>query len=132
MSLANNPYEHSLDGLEIADPIKTFFKFCRERELIRQKRERGEPAPWSKDPIFQRARFLNVFREDDKVTKSILQFVKEALPATQIDSIIKRYRAMDSDNHTVVLELEAFAVAKVIEADKIADKVLEACARVNG
>ena len=79
MSLANNPYEHSLDGLEIADPIKTFFKFCRERELIRQKRERGEPAPWSKDPIFQRARFLNVFREDDKVTKSILQFVKEAL-----------------------------------------------------
>ena len=94
MSLANNPYEHSLDGLEIADPIETFFKFCRERELIRQKRERGEPAPWSKDPIFQRARFLNVFREDDKVTKSILRFVKDALQQNQGSSLYVLVRSI--------------------------------------
>jgi len=33
------------------------------------------PRPWSKDPIFQNGRFLNVFREDDRVSKSIFKFV---------------------------------------------------------
>jgi len=61
-----NPYENSLDGLEIINPVKSFFDYCKERENIRIKRESGESFPWSKDPIFQKGRFLNVFREDDK------------------------------------------------------------------
>ena len=50
---------------------------------MRVKRESGEPYPWSDDPILQKGRFLNVFREDDKVSKSIIKFaepVKEDLP----------------------------------------------------
>ena len=30
-----NPYAHSLDGLEIEDPVESFFDFCKERENIR-------------------------------------------------------------------------------------------------
>ena len=30
--------------------------------------------PWSEDKIFQNGRFLNVFREDDRVSKSIIKF----------------------------------------------------------
>ena len=78
-----NPYAHSLDGLEIEDPVKSFFDYCKKREAVRVKRESGEAYPWTDDPILQKGRFLNVFREDDKVSKSIIKFAepaKEDLP----------------------------------------------------
>ena len=78
-----NPYAHSLDGLKIEDPVRSFFDYCKKREAVRVKRESGEAYPWSDDPILQKGRFLNVFREDDKVSKSIIKFAepaKEDLP----------------------------------------------------
>jgi predicted ATPase len=80
----HNPYACALDGLVLDDPVAAFFGFCRERERIRILRESGAPAPWSDDPIFQRGRFLNVFREDDRVSKSIRRFagsLADDLPA---------------------------------------------------
>gem|GEM_PF-266188 len=71
-----NPYATALDGLVLEDPVAAFFDFCREREKIRLLRESGAPAPWSNDPIFQRGRFLNIFREDDRGSKAIERFVK--------------------------------------------------------
>jgi hypothetical protein len=62
-----------LAGLEIADPVRAFFDWCIEREAIRVRREAGQPPPWSHDPVFQKGRFLNVFREDDKGTKAVLR-----------------------------------------------------------
>lgn len=44
------------------------FKFMRERHSIYLRRKAGEPAPWTKDPIFQKYRFCNVYRELDTVT----------------------------------------------------------------
>jgi predicted ATPase len=70
----HNPYAAALDGLEIDDPVAAFFDFCRARERVRVLRESGAPAPWSDDPIFQRGRFLNVFREDDRGSRAILRF----------------------------------------------------------
>jgi hypothetical protein len=69
-----NPYATALDGLKLDDPVSAFFNFCRQRENIRIAREEGIPAPWSDDPIFQRGRFLNVFREDDRGSKAIIRF----------------------------------------------------------
>jgi len=75
-NLMNNPYAKALDGLKLDNPVEAFFKFCKERESIRQKRERGEPGPWTTDKVFQQGRFLNIFREDDRGTKALLHFVK--------------------------------------------------------
>ena len=72
-----NPYAKSLDGLKLNDPVSAFFNYCKERENIRLLRENGDPFPWTEDPIFQKGRFLNVFREDDRVSKSILSFANE-------------------------------------------------------
>ena len=72
--MIENKYASALDGLEIEDPVKSFFDFCKERENIRISRENGEDFPWSADEIFQNGRFLNVFREDDRVSKSIIKF----------------------------------------------------------
>ena len=77
MNKTHNPYARALDGLEIPDPVTSFFDFCIEREKIRKKRESGLPQPWTNDPIFRQARFLNVFREDDRGSKSILRFAKD-------------------------------------------------------
>ena len=71
-----NKYKTSLDGLIIENPVRSFFDYCKERENIRQKREKGHVFPWSDDKIFQKGRFLNVFREDDKVSKSIISFAE--------------------------------------------------------
>ena len=71
-----NPYADALDGLDLKDPVSAFFDFCKEREKIRIKREQGESFPWSEDQIFQKGRFLNVFREDDRVSKSIIRFAE--------------------------------------------------------
>ena len=72
---APNPYASALDGLVLDDPVDAFFGFCREREAVRERRASGRAPPWSDDPIFQRGRFLNVFREDDRTTKAIFRFV---------------------------------------------------------
>ena len=83
MANSDNPYRESLTGLVIADPVRAFFDWCIERERIRRKREAGEPPPWTRDPVFQKGRFLNVFREDDKGTKAVLRFadpVKGTIP----------------------------------------------------
>ena len=72
--MIENKYASALDGLEIEDPVQSFFDFCKEREKIRISRENGEDFPWSGDEIFQNGRFLNVFREDDRVSKSIIKF----------------------------------------------------------
>lgn len=76
MSDTHNPYAAALDGLQLDDPVEAFFAFCRERERVRIRREGGEPAPWSDDPIFQKGRFLNVFREDDRGSKALLAFAR--------------------------------------------------------
>ena len=72
--MKENKYATALDGLVIEDPVSSFFDFCKERENIRIARENGEDFPWSTDEIFQNGRFLNVFREDDRVSKSIIKF----------------------------------------------------------
>jgi len=76
MNQLDNPYASALDGPIIKDPVIAFFNFCKERENIRIKRNNGDEFPWSNDPIFQQGRFLNVFREDDRGSKAILQFAK--------------------------------------------------------
>ena len=48
--------------------LKKFFYFINERHAIYLRRAAGEPYPWTKDPILQKHRFCNVFRELDKVT----------------------------------------------------------------
>jgi len=77
MNSLYNPYASALDGLMLEDPAVAFFKFCKERENIRIKRENGDAFPWSDDPIFQQGRFLNVFREDDRGSKAIIKFAKD-------------------------------------------------------
>lgn len=48
--------------------LNRFTRFIVERHRIWERRARGAPAPWTKDPILQTYRFCNVYRELDRVT----------------------------------------------------------------
>ena len=45
MIKSHNPYAKALDGLDLPNPVKSFFDFCIEREKIRKKREKGCTEP---------------------------------------------------------------------------------------
>lgn len=53
------------------EALKEFIKFVKERDTIRVRKERGDPWPWTKDPILKAYRFCNIRREDDKQTRLI-------------------------------------------------------------
>lgn len=53
------------------DNLERFWYWIEEREQIRNLKDGGEPAPWTKDPILQKYHFCNVRREDDRGTRDI-------------------------------------------------------------
>lgn len=54
-----------------------FNAFCVERERIRQRKEAGEPWPWTDDKILQYGSFCNIFREDDKTTRWFKKHIRD-------------------------------------------------------
>jgi hypothetical protein len=57
--------------------VKELFAFVRERHAIYERRLAGEPKPWTKDPILQKFRFCNIYRELDAVTVWIRKYWRE-------------------------------------------------------
>ena len=99
-----HPYQNALDGLSISDPVQAFYSWCIERESIRKKRKAGDSFPWTSDPVFQKGRFLNVFREDDKGTKAVLRFADKT--ETQSDLIHALFFARWCNRDTTLNALE--------------------------
>lgn len=56
-------------ALTARDRLELLAYWINERRLILQRKEAGEPQPWTTDPILGTYRFCNVDREDDTVTK---------------------------------------------------------------
>jgi hypothetical protein len=54
--------------------VKDLAVFIRARHAIYERRKAGFPKPWTQDPILQRYRFCNVYRELDTVTKWIADY----------------------------------------------------------
>lgn len=76
---------------------QTFWYFINERERIYQAKEKGLPKPWSFDPIFQKWKFCNVFRTQDKQTKWLL------------DNVIRpKHSWPPGSNGTILFNLYAF------------------------
>jgi hypothetical protein len=51
--------------------VGELFAFIKERHAIYERRAAGAAKPWTEDPIFQRFKFCNVYRELDTVTRWI-------------------------------------------------------------
>lgn len=59
-----------------AGSIEFMLHWVKEREAVRIRKERGDPFPWTNDPIIGTYRFCNVRREDDRVTKWIAENIR--------------------------------------------------------
>jgi hypothetical protein len=57
--------------------VEKFFNFLNERHLIYLRKTRKEEFPWTTDPILQRYKFTNVFRENDRTTVWFREHVRE-------------------------------------------------------
>jgi len=64
--------------------IDRFFETARERYRIKLKRDAGDPSPWTDDPAFQRWRFCNVHREDDRTTVWFRDHVRSKLDGLHV------------------------------------------------
>ena len=59
--------------------IERYFDFINERHLIYLRKIRKEPFPWTEDPILQRYKFTNVFRENDATTVWFRENIRDPL-----------------------------------------------------
>jgi hypothetical protein len=57
--------------------FKPLLIWMEERQRVFLKKEAGDPWPWTKDPILQKHKFCNVYREQDTVTKWIREHWRE-------------------------------------------------------
>ncbi len=57
--------------------LTEFTSFMRERHNIWVKRHKGQPPPWTTDPVLSEFRFCNVYRELDTVTIWIRENIRE-------------------------------------------------------
>jgi len=53
----------------------TYWKFASERQEIFFRRVRGEPPPWTNDPILLKHKFTNAYRASDRVTQYLIRNV---------------------------------------------------------
>ena len=59
--------------------VEGYFNFLNERHLIYLRKSRGEEYPWTPDPILQKYKFTNVFRENDRTTVWFRENVREGM-----------------------------------------------------
>ena len=56
----------------------TYWQFAAERQRIFHRRVRGEPPPWTDDPVLSAHRFTNVYRAADRVSQYLIRQVAYA------------------------------------------------------
>ncbi|MBB5687835.1 nucleotide kinase domain-containing protein [Sphingobium boeckii] len=68
-----------------------YWRFATERQAIFMRRLRGEAAPWTYDPIFQRHRFTNAYRASDRVSQYLIREViyNPAHPDIAIETVFR-------------------------------------------
>ncbi len=55
--------------------VEAFWNFAAERQEIFYRRVRGEPRPWTCDPVLAEFKFCNVFRASDRVSQFLIREV---------------------------------------------------------
>jgi hypothetical protein len=71
----------------VTPAFQFYWYFAAERQNIFFKRMRGEPGPWTSDPILQQFKFTNAYRASDRVSQYLIRNViydgKENTRSTQ-------------------------------------------------
>lgn len=63
----------------LREGVYSFFRFARLRHGIWEKRQNGQPYPWTDDPVLSNFRFCNIYRELDTTTAWFRENLREPL-----------------------------------------------------
>lgn len=91
------------------DKLNLLYHYVHERHYIKLARDVGRPYPWTDDPILRDYRFTNVRREDDRVSKWIIDHIVKNDNLTQKD---RAYRVILARMYNRVDTLELIEVDK--------------------
>ena len=76
------------------ESVERFFYWIKERTYIQERKDRGDPWPWTDDPILQEYKFTNAYRERDKTTVWFRQNIRDPLkfkPEVYMATVIFRW-----------------------------------------
>lgn len=65
----------TIDDLGATEVFETYWRLASERQAIYEKRLRGEPPPWTNDPILSEYKFTNAFRASDRTRQFLTRNV---------------------------------------------------------
>jgi hypothetical protein len=88
-----------------------FFATARERYRIRLRRDAGDSAPWTDDPVFRDWRFCNVHREHDKTTEWFRREVRShlvGLPVVEATVIFRFFNLISTGDRIKDLLLNSW------------------------
>jgi hypothetical protein len=93
----------------------TYWTFASERQAIFHRRVRGEPWPWTEDPILRRFKFCNAYRASDRVSQYLIQRVinepwARDLPAEDVFLRVILFRLFSKEQTWEALEEKAGGV----------------------
>lgn len=72
--------------------VNEFFATARERYRIKQNRQLGCEFPWTEDEVFQKWRFCNVHREDDRTTVWFRENIRNNLSGLRVIEATMAFR----------------------------------------
>jgi hypothetical protein len=71
--------------------FETYWKFATERQRIYEKRVKGEPQPWTADPILLAHKFTNPFRAADRTSQYLIrEVIYEPTASTDAEEVVFR------------------------------------------
>tara|TARA_R100001594_G_scaffold1044_3_gene4299 strand:- start:7460 stop:8287 length:828 start_codon:yes stop_codon:yes gene_type:complete len=85
--------------------VEIFFYWIYERTRIQEKKDRGDPWPWTHDPILKEYKFTNAFRERDKTTVWFRENIRDRLawqPEVYMATVIFRWFNLIETGKTLI------------------------------
>ena len=76
------------------ESVERFFYWVHERTSIQEKKDRGDPWPWTDDLIFREFKFTNAYRERDRTTVWFRKNIRDPLtwkPEVYMATVIFRW-----------------------------------------
>jgi hypothetical protein len=68
-------YHRGMEPVPRPDAYDAYWRFAAERQSVFFQRFRGEPPPWTNDPILQTYKFCNAYRASDRASQFLIRDV---------------------------------------------------------
>lgn len=91
----------------VSEVLSSYWRFAAERQHVYHARLRGEPGPWTDDPVISRFRFTNAYRAADRVSQDLIRIAYEG--SQNADDLVLRvllFRFFNKPSTWKVLEKE--------------------------